>query len=84
MLGIILCTSLIGQAVAQTNTTAAHTLVQVDTPVPVFADVHYIAVDQAIKNATPYWLFLVVDEEGKSTWLNDINNSTVSDSEKSK
>ncbi len=44
--------------------------------------VHLILIDPTIQNATPYWLFLITDDEGKQTWMNSINNSNLSDKEK--
>ena len=82
ILGLVLCTSLIGQAVAQNNTTAVHKLTPADAGILLNPNVNIIIVDPAIKNATPYQLFLVVDNEGKATWLNDINNADIATSEK--
>ncbi|HEX2956133.1 MAG TPA: hypothetical protein VHO70_04860 [Chitinispirillaceae bacterium] len=79
---LILCASAIDLSFAQSATNVEPVLSPTEAGIPLHPDVHFIVVDPAIKYATPYWLFLVTDDEGKATWLKDIDNCNVSDPEK--
>jgi hypothetical protein len=44
--------------------------------------VKFINIDQSVKNSTAYWLYLTLDDEGKSTLLKDIDHFNTSDENK--